>query len=187
MKFSRPYGNDIVVVEDFLTDEESLELNNLVRNVSEDRWDWKGDHEFGELSPDFQRKTLFMKSSEEYRNKYMPILNAIHERAISAFYKEFPGQASAFTFLDTIIRTFDNGLTLHADGSDLNSNRVTHGFVAYLNDDFEGGDVYYPTLDIVLKPIKNALVIHPGTMEYIHGVTDVTAGVRFNLAFFALK
>jgi hypothetical protein len=187
MKTTRPYDNDIVVIENFLTDEESDILNNLVRNVEEERWDWKGDHEFGELSTDFQRKTLFMKSSEEYRNKYMPILDAIRERAIVAFHKEFPGEATAFTFLDTIIRTFDHGLTLHADGSDLNANRVTHGFVAYLNDDFEGGDVYYPTLNIVLKPIKNALVIHPGTLKYLHGVTDVTSGIRFNLAFFALK
>lgn len=187
MKTTRPYNNDIVIIENFLTEEESSILNELVRNVAEDRWDWKGDHEFGELSPDFQRKTLFMKSSEEYRNKYMPILGAIQERAISAFHAEFPGQATAFTFLDTIIRTFDHGLTLHADGSELNSNRVTHGFVAYLNDDFVGGEVYYPNLGISLKPIKNSLVIHPGTLEYLHGVTDVTSGVRFNLAFFALK
>lgn len=186
MKTTRPYGNDIVVVENFLTDEESDILNNLVRNVEEERWDWKGDHEFGELSSDFQKKTLFMKSSEEYRNKYMPILDAIRERAIVAFHKEFPREATVFTFLDTIIRTFDHGLTLHHDGNDLNS-RVTHGFVIYLNDDFDGGEVFYPTLGISIKPIKNSLVIHPGTIEYLHGVTDVTRGIRFNLAFFALK
>jgi hypothetical protein len=186
MKTTRPYGNDIVVIENFLTDEESDTLNNLVRNVEENMWDWKGDHEFGELSSDFKKKTLFMKSTEDYRNIFMPILDKIRDRAINAFFEEFPNQASVFTFLDTIVRTFDHGLTLHYDGNDLNS-RVTHGFVIYLNDDFDGGEVYYPTLGISIKPIKNSLVIHPGTIEYLHGVTDVTNGVRFNLAFFALK
>lgn len=55
-----------------------------------------------------------------------------------------------------------------------------------LNDDYEGGELYFPEYNIKLKPPKNAAVIFPGILS--HGVLDVTKGNRMSLiTFFTTK
>jgi hypothetical protein len=51
-----------------------------------------------------------------------------------------------------------------------------YGMVIYLNDDFEGGELYYPEYDILYKPQAGALVIHDA--EAIHGVRATLSGER---------
>jgi hypothetical protein len=62
-----------------------------------------------------------------------------------------------------------------------------HGMVLYLNDDYEGGQIYYPNLEIAIKPEAGSLVMHPGTEEYLHGVATVTSGIRYVGTAFSKK
>ncbi len=58
--------------------------------------------------------------------------------------------------------------------------------IVLLNDDFEGGELYFPNLGISFgKEVKNSLITFPaGDYNlYIHGVTPVTSGVRYTLIF----
>jgi hypothetical protein len=59
-----------------------------------------------------------------------------------------------------------------------------HGVVVYLNDDYEGGQIYYPEKNIAIKPKKCALVMHPGNEEYQHGVREVIKGDRYAVTLF---
>lgn len=52
----------------------------------------------------------------------------------------------------------------------------------YLNDDFEGGELYFPDWGISLKPKAGMFVSFPGSKYYVHGVKPVTAGKRFVLS-----
>ena len=54
----------------------------------------------------------------------------------------------------------------------------------YYNDDFEGGDLYYPQHDIVVRPKPGLAVDHPGDINYLHGVTLVTKGYRYTTPSF---
>ena len=54
----------------------------------------------------------------------------------------------------------------------------------YYNDDFEGGELYYPDHDISIKPKPGLAVLHPGDINYLHGVKMVTAGERFTTPAF---
>lgn len=54
----------------------------------------------------------------------------------------------------------------------------------YYNDDFEGGELYYPDHDLCIKPKPGLAVIHPGDINYLHGVKMVTAGERFTTPSF---
>ena len=72
------------------------------------------------------------------------------------------------------------------DGQDLlvhydNQAQVTceHGLVLYLNDDYEGGEIFYPERQKSYKPLKNSLVIHSASKEYAHGVKAVSGGTRY--------
>lgn len=48
----------------------------------------------------------------------------------------------------------------------------------YLTDDFDGGELYFPNRDLVIKPKARQLILFPGGHEYIHGVKEVTRGNR---------
>jgi len=58
------------------------------------------------------------------------------------------------------------------------------GSVIYLNDDFNGGHTYYPNLDIEVVPKAGMLVVHPGTKDFYHGVTEVLDKTRYTIASF---
>jgi hypothetical protein len=58
----------------------------------------------------------------------------------------------------------------------------------YYNDDFEGGELYYPEHDIIIKPSPGLAVAHPGDINYLHGVKTVTYGERFTTpSFYTIK
>lgn len=58
------------------------------------------------------------------------------------------------------------------------------GTLIYLNDDFEGGEIYWPNKGVEFKPQKGALAIHPASCEYLHGVREVTKGYRYTITSF---
>lgn len=54
----------------------------------------------------------------------------------------------------------------------------------YYNDDFTGGELYYPQHDLEIKPEPGLAVAHPGDVNYLHGVKKVTSGERFTTPSF---
>jgi hypothetical protein len=64
---------------------------------------------------------------------------------------------------------------------------VMYGFVYYVTDDFDGGEIYYPSLGLSYKPVAGEMVIHLGTKQYRHGITEIFDGVRIAAAAFAIN
>lgn len=58
--------------------------------------------------------------------------------------------------------------------------------LAYINDDFEGGEFYFPDFDYHFKPKAGSILMFPGGLHYIHGVTEVTKGTRYTLSQWCL-
>jgi hypothetical protein len=54
----------------------------------------------------------------------------------------------------------------------------------YLNDDYEGGELYFPNQEIQFKPKAGAAYFFPGDLNYIHGVTEIKSGIRYVIPFF---
>lgn len=83
------------------------------------------------------------------------------------------------------------GYELHPHADAENPDGSPHPFpwralaaVLYLNDDYGGGEIYFPNLGLQLKPRPGTLVVFPGTLKYLHGVRPVTSGMRHTLAAF---
>lgn len=58
----------------------------------------------------------------------------------------------------------------------------------YWNDNFEGGEIYFPNQGVQLKAKPGTVVIFPGDRFYAHGVTEVLSGERFTTpAFWIVK
>lgn len=54
----------------------------------------------------------------------------------------------------------------------------------YFNDDYEGGELYFPQHGIEFKPVAGAAYFFPGDMNYTHGVRPIKSGNRFTSPFF---
>ena len=75
-------------------------------------------------------------------------------------------------------------LTPHIDNQDSHEYSTpwrTYSSLVYLNGGFEGGDIFFPRLNEVLKPTTGMLVIFSSGPEHEHGVKAVTAGQRYTM------
>lgn len=77
----------------------------------------------------------------------------------------------------------------HSDNSDFEG--VPNSFqinkyvgILYLNDDYEGGNLYFPDHDIDFKPKKLSFIVFPGGVENVHGVSEITEGTRYTMVSF---
>lgn len=78
----------------------------------------------------------------------------------------------------------------HSDNSDFDGN-PTDGFdnlkyvgILYLNNDYEGGELYFPEHGISIRPNSGSMYIFSGGVENIHGVTEITSGTRYSIVSF---
>jgi predicted 2-oxoglutarate/Fe(II)-dependent dioxygenase YbiX len=69
----------------------------------------------------------------------------------------------------------------HPDGSEHGTPHREYASVLYLNDDYEGGEIYFPKQGCRLKPRTGMLVAFPGSDEAPHGVTAVKSGERLTM------
>lgn len=54
----------------------------------------------------------------------------------------------------------------------------------YYNDDFEGGELFYPQHGITVTPKPGLAIAHPGDINYLHGVTMIRSGNRYTTPSF---
>jgi hypothetical protein len=77
----------------------------------------------------------------------------------------------------------------HSDNSDHDGNYnafETNKYVGilYLNDNYEGGELYFPDHGISIRPEAGMFITFPGGHENIHGVTEITQGTRYTMVSF---
>jgi hypothetical protein len=77
----------------------------------------------------------------------------------------------------------------HTDNSSMDGKPnafETNKFVSllYLNDDYEGGELYFPELDIEFKPKALSWITFNGGIENLHGVKEIKAGTRYTFVSF---
>lgn len=53
--------------------------------------------------------------------------------------------------------------------------------VVYINDDYAGGEISFPTQGVSVKPKKGDLVIFPGNLHYTHEVKEIVSGERYTI------
>ena len=191
-EFSSSIDNtEIVYIKNFLDKESCSYLVKAIetalsdRSFSEELYERIND---GKATDD-DSPYIYLFHYPDYQVKV--ILQDIIERSIS-IYEDKYGKDPDINFINlgtVVTRRPGSSLNVHADDAPGLDKDVTtpHGMILYLNDDYEGGEIYYPDLKIAIKPETGSLVIHPGTADYAHGVVPVESGIRYVTTAFTKK
>jgi hypothetical protein len=168
--------NTLWEYENFLTEEEVSTLLDIARATPESGW------ETSETNPQpehYDGKALNLVDNEISR----PIIDAINDRIFNLF-----GNTTQMINTGSIVRNSSEiqPKGLHRDDVDLSSPTgrcdCTYGIIMYLNEDFTGGKLVYPELDIEYTPKRGVLLVHRA--GELHGVTEITSGMRYSMTAF---
>ena len=182
MKITRPYNNEIVVVENFIDEEELKYLVSITEGISEDDWAMENEN-----------------SAANWANRVYSLAN--HEKFDPAFFETLQERATqvvrdAYGLEDFFLTTMrmlsraqsGEGMAMHHDQAPGDSPLSLYGLILYLNTsgkEFDGGETYYRDWPSVYSPVAGNLIMHPGDNDYSHAVRDVTGGTRYSMTAFA--
>lgn len=138
-----------------------------------------------------QRKLLDAEAEPETKDRAIYILDtlvnsmALCAKEYAQIYSidqkmlEFAEHALLFPETKYGINKYFEGQYMgpHVDWNEFNSD-ITYTIVVYLNDDYEGGELYFvdPSIDIKIKPKAGSIVMFPSVMPYLHQSCKITKG-----------
>lgn len=177
-------GLDFLIVRDFLSPERCAALADYARSQ-----DFTKNHK--DIRDDYWKsRMLFYGDVRAQRPDLAAIMldaNGDAIERIADFYR-----LDAPIFADTLqLVRWNEGMHMvpHADRA--NPDGSTHPFpfrafasIVYLNDDYDGGEVYFPALDALVKPQAGMLVAFTGGWRHEHGVLKIRHGTRFTMPAF---
>jgi hypothetical protein len=168
---------DVFLVKNYLDEADFNYFLSIVNTLSED--DWSASNEKFDLN---------------WKNKFY-VLNDFN------FIQKIQAQTQQ------ILNKAEDNLTVSAYGqiirqyvgAEMNSHVDQHHFtqdgdmveskyslVLYLNDNYEGGELYFPDKNFEIRPPANSLLIFSGSKEeYRHGVKKVLEKNRYSVPGFA--
>ena len=59
--------------------------------------------------------------------------------------------------------------------------------IYYLNDTFEGGEIVFEQVPLMVKPRRGLLLVFPSNGAHLHEVLPVRSGVRYTMAIWFTK
>ncbi len=185
----------IVELENFMTEEEIDFLESSAKNIT--IWDITESHvnENGTTIYDanyWKDRVATRPSLDKNDPKIGPVIDGLFQKLqpiIENFYK-VKVQPTGQTIVRWLPGQFQKphaDKELH-DGPDAGlPNDFPYYDIAslfYLNDDYEGGEIYWPLQGVKIKPKRGAAYFFPGDMNYIHGVTEIKGNIRYTVPFF---
>lgn len=188
-------SSNIVELPNFMTDYERETLREFARTNTV--WDVTETHKNEEgtviYDADYWKDRVATRLSLEKANPEIPkIIDGLVARLkpeIEAFFKvqANPTSPAVVKWLPGQLQHPHADKELHEDGNEGKPNDFPYYDIAslfYLNDDYEGGELYFPQHGIQFKPKAGSAYFFPGDRFYLHGVTEITSGIRYTCPFF---
>jgi len=165
-------GDEIYLYKNFLTKKETEKICKKLKKSSwEDMWD------LDRLVPQTSKKMRVTKKIVKRLNKiidgYLIDGNEKINRMVVGSYWGKHSDNEEFDKIRNQALSYKEGLKF-----DLVHN-IRYGVVVYINDNYEGGEIYYPNQNIYYKPKAGDLLIHSSEEKCMHGVRTVMSGVRY--------
>lgn len=187
--------DNIVTLEDFMTEEELTKLNEFIRQNEE--WDKTETHynENGTVIYDsgyWDNRVATYPTIKKTNPEIPQIIQGMVARLkieVDNFFSvdAVPTSPAMVRWLPGQFQMPHADKELHTGPDAGKPNDFPHYDIAglfYVNDDYEGGELYFPEQDIKFKPKRGAAYFFPGDKNYIHGVAEIVSGIRYTVPFF---
>jgi len=161
-------AKNVYVIDNFLPNEEYQTLSNFANNSDQIPWikePWTTDRTAPNSIPEDYVKII---------KKIYPLarLNCMDYYDVKV--NDYPPEIR-----DVLLRKWSPGSKMepHID-TEAQKNLHIVGMY-YLNDNYDGGEIFFPDYNLKIKPKSNSLLMFPGNENYVHGVHEVSKGFRY--------
>ena len=173
------YYDQIYEIENFLSDKTTNDLLSFVDLEGDEGWIKTNEGHTG--TSNSETIQLIANIGKELENKIMNYFSNVEKMVPIGQIKRLKSGESMPGHRDRGVRGYDKKESKYhnSPGTD-----ICFGIILYLNDDFEGGELYYKDLDLRIKPKKNSMVIHKSSI--FHQVLKVKNGTRYSMTSFII-
>jgi hypothetical protein len=183
----------IYVIKNALTPDEIRYLHDIAESTTEEGWrieyldvlTRQAIGVYGESDTANIKEYIERNYNEYWSNKIIRLSDEAFCNNIVNRIRPFFGEKYDVSNLYEIQRqTAGEGLDEHFDGGF--DARLLRAVIFYINDDFSGGELYFPKKNFQYKPTAGDFITFPSPEEYLHGVRTVGDGPsRYAMAGFA--
>jgi hypothetical protein len=165
-------------------------INTLEDNLNgQGMFKWQGARvtEAEEVLSDARNCVDFKVSSNAFgaRSNHNAPLYDMHESAFESIrpcaddYGQYWGVGIGYYEAFNFVKYDGPGthFKIHADHGPAYVSTIS--IVAYLNDDYEGGELYFPRFDLTIKPKRGDVMVFPSTYIYEHASQDMINGKKY--------
>lgn len=161
----------IYQLPEFITVREQTMLLNTIKSHAEDDWITTS----ASVPSNWRGRVLAPK----YNETMYDLMGSLNLR-IRMLFKDYESSLELFGI--SRIPTSDIGLIPHTDTRHDTMVNCHYGLILYINDDYVGGEIFYPDIDFEHKPLARSLLVHEA--HYYHGVKPVSIGTRYMMTAF---
>jgi hypothetical protein len=195
-----PASPDNIIVHDSLFSGEDL---NKMLSFCKSQTTWSNSifYSSGKLQTYPDEKTNFHNATPEVFNLFVNILNLIKDKIEwsygtrvvpkenEAIRRWSPGEfqdvhadseLSTGEFISLQYIT-DEDQNIDESEHSLPNDFVDFSSVFYINDDYKGGELFFPEYDIKIKAKSGSFITWPSNAKYLHGVNKVIDGYRYTI------
>jgi hypothetical protein len=182
----------VYLIKNALTPYEIEYLHNLAKSTTEDGWRVQY---FAELTSqavslygdDVGKIEDYIKrnKNEYWSDKVIKVPNEdLCDNILNRVMPFFGDKYDLGVFYEIQRQSVGEGLDEHYDGG--YDPRLLRAVIFYINDDFNGGELYFPKQNFEYRPVAGDFITFPSSDDYLHGVKKVQPGPnRYALASFA--
>jgi hypothetical protein len=177
-------GCDFLVVEDLLDADQCATIAKTFREL--EGLLFKSD----KIDPYWNNRFLWHKDIARERPETGAIMKAAQQRGLGLLQDFYRLKAPVYSDILQIVR-WQPGMFMRPHADNANPDGSPHGMpyrdfaaIAYVNDDYEGGELYFTALNIVVKPKRGMFVAFTGGFHHEHAVLRVKSGTRLTMPSF---
>lgn len=164
-------------------------INVLESNIDNEKYQWSQAHVTESDNPLLNaRDCLDFKVGHNNlgpRNSKNKELYDMHKKVFDALYpasqdySKYWGVGISYFEVFNFVKYdgINKHFNIHADHGPAYVSTVS--MVLYVNDNYEGGELYFPRFDLEIKPEAGDLVIFPSTYIYEHASKPIVSGIKY--------
>lgn len=176
---------DFMIVDNQVTPEECAILRKAIEDNLEDL------QKIREANNDYWKgRVLYMPDIRRTSEKAGDTLAEVLHRSVESLEKFYNLKQRIWCDAAHLV-FWPTGIHMPAHADNANPDGSPHGMtwrdfasICYLNDDYEGGHVYFTAHDMAIKPRMGRNVAFTGGFYHEHAVLKVTEGMRFTMPAF---